>query len=76
MMYVKGASEIILESCNSFMGFDGQTKSLDSALKAEVEKAIAGMANSALRTIIIAKKQVTGSENMDIKDSKDVYEIE
>ena len=34
------------------------------------------MANSALRTIIIAKKTLTGSENMDTKDNKDVYEVE
>lgn len=34
------------------------------------------MANSALRTIIVAKKQLSGSENMENKDKKDVYEVE
>jgi len=34
------------------------------------------MANNALRTIIVAKKRINGNENMDSKDSKDVYEVE
>jgi len=34
------------------------------------------MANSALRTIIVAKKTLSGSENMETKDNKDVYEVE
>lgn len=34
------------------------------------------MANNALRTIIIAKKKLTGNENMETKDNKDVYEVE
>jgi hypothetical protein len=33
------------------------------------------MANNALRTIIIAKKNLNGNENMDNKDNKDVYEV-
>lgn len=75
-MYIKGASEIILESCSNFLDFEGNLRSMDSALKQEVETAIANMANTALRTIIIAKKNISGSENMESKDNKDVYEIE
>jgi hypothetical protein len=34
------------------------------------------MANNALRTIIIAKKEISGNENLENKDSKGVYDIE
>jgi len=34
------------------------------------------MANSALRTIIVAKKKLTGSEDLEKRDKKDVYEVE
>lgn len=34
------------------------------------------MANNALRTIIIAKKELSGGENLENKDTKGVYEIE
>lgn len=45
-------------------------------MKSTIEGAINNMANSALRTIIIARKVLNGSENMDTKDSKDVYDVE
>ena len=34
------------------------------------------MANNALRTIIIAKKDLSGSENLEDKDSKGVFKVE
>jgi len=34
------------------------------------------MANTALRTIIIAKKNLNGNEDMETKDKKDVYAVE
>lgn len=57
-LYVKGASEIILESCSQIQNFDGQIVKIDAAKKKEIEEAIAAMANQALRTIIIAYKDV------------------
>lgn len=45
-------------------------------MKSQIEGAIAKMANNALRTIIVAKKTLNGSENMDNKDNKDVYDVE
>jgi len=33
VMYIKGASEIILDSCNSMIGFDGNTQNMDANLK-------------------------------------------
>ena len=76
VMYIKGASEIILESCSELIDFNGSTRHIDTTLKSEIEGGIAKMANTALRTIIIAKKELTGNENLENKDSKGVYEVE
>jgi Ca2+-transporting ATPase len=57
-IYVKGASEIVLDSCSQIQGFNGKLDKIDSGKRAEIEDAIAKMANQALRTIIIAQKQV------------------
>jgi len=40
--------------------FDGSIIKIDSGVKSTIEGAIATMANNALRTIIIAKKDVKG----------------
>ena len=45
-------------------------------MKQQVQSAIENMANTALRTIIIARKTLSGSENMETKDNKDVYDVE
>jgi len=37
MMYIKGASEIILESCQNIEFFDGSTSNLDVGNKTNVE---------------------------------------
>jgi hypothetical protein len=33
VMYIKGASEIVLDSCNAMIGFDGSTQNMDANLK-------------------------------------------
>ena len=76
VMYIKGASEIILDSCTNMIDFQGGSQAIDTSLKSEIEGGIAKMANNALRTIIIAKKEISGSENLENKDSKGVYDIE
>jgi len=55
--------------------FDGSIVKIDSGVKSTIEGAIATMANNALRTIIIAKKDVKG-ENLENKDTKGVFDIE
>lgn len=80
-MFVKGASEIILDCCDSFQAFDGPNVPITPEFRATIEEAIASMANLALRTIIIAKKKVDGSSFFIIlgftdKDDKGVFNIE
>jgi len=50
--------------------------SLDSSLKKQVEAGIEEMANQALRTICIAYKDLSGSEDTHTKDNLGVYELE
>jgi len=47
-----------LESCSKFQGFDGKVTDLTKELKDSIQLAIESMANSALRTIIIAQKEI------------------
>lgn len=54
IIYVKGASEIILDSCTKFQGFDGTTTEITKETRDSIQLAIENMANQALRTIIIA----------------------
>ncbi len=55
---MKGASEIILDSCSKFVNINGNIEDLKSSNISLIENAIANMANDALRTIIIAKKKI------------------
>ncbi len=54
MLYVKGASEIVLEGCNKLQGFDGKLYDITAEVQSQIQSAIETMANQALRTIIIA----------------------
>lgn len=74
-LYVKGASEIILESCSSFQNFEGQKQALDANLRQEVLNAIEAMASQALRTIIVAQKDVQ-NQNFTDKDERGVFNVE
>lgn len=47
-----------MESCSKFQGFDGKVTDLTKELKDSIHLAIENMANSALRTIIIAQKEI------------------
>ena len=58
IIFVKGASEIVLDGCSHMQGFDGQLLEMTKALKNQIHTAIENMANQALRTIIIAQKQL------------------
>lgn len=76
-MLLKGASEFILASCTKFYSFEMDTvSSMTSDLKQQTEQAIKNMADSALRTIGIAFKEVSENDDFTTKDEKNVFEIE
>jgi magnesium-transporting ATPase (P-type) len=55
-----------LESCSKFQGFDGKVTDLTKELKDSIQLAIENMANSALRTIIIAQKEIKLESKVDL----------
>ena len=58
-VYIKGASEVILERSSSVIGNDGQSEPLGEDLKKTILKqAITSFANKSLRTIGIAYKDI------------------
>ena len=76
IMLVKGASEMVLETCSQLHGFDGSIQPITPELKGEIEKGIEEMAGKALRTLCIAYKNVSGSEDTSAKDDKGIFDIE
>jgi len=76
-LVIKGASEIVLGACNSYLSKAGSSPvPLDSALRDKVEKAIETMAGRALRTLVLAFKEITPREDLVTKDKKGVFDVE
>ncbi|CAG8547962.1 8146_t:CDS:2 [Paraglomus brasilianum] len=67
-VHVKGASEIVLKSCNRYINANGQIKELDESGKQQVEITITMFADKALRTIGLAYKDATSSEAKKFND--------
>ena len=59
---MKGASEIILESCSHFHNFNNQVEKVDSQLKGTINSSINNLASDGLRTICYAYKDIDISE--------------
>lgn len=57
-LHTKGASEIVLDLCSSYIDKDGQVAQLSAEKKQEFEKAIFDMATQGLRTICLAYKDL------------------
>ncbi len=54
--YTKGASEVILARCDSYLTSSGEVKLINSQLRAEIMASIEKMAKNALRTVALAHK--------------------
>jgi P-type Ca2+ transporter type 2B len=67
---------MVLEACSHYLSFDGELLNIDYSIKKRVEQAIEDMANKALRTIVIAFRDLSGSEDTNTKDEKGVFMIE
>jgi len=64
-MHIKGASEIVLESCTQFHSFEeDRVIPMTGTMKQQIENEIENMAKKALRTICIAYKEVSGDEGL------------
>jgi Ca2+-transporting ATPase len=77
---MKGAAEIVLECCSSYLNQNGEKVSLNDGQKQEFINAINSYAMQSLRTISFAYKEVSPSqitgENKDIKQGEYLHEIE
>jgi Ca2+-transporting ATPase len=71
-LYTKGASEIILALCTSYINKDGKVSSMSNELRKELETVIEDMANQGLRTICMAYRPV--NESPDLWDDQDAME--
>ncbi|KAG2671737.1 hypothetical protein I3760_13G009000 [Carya illinoinensis] len=63
--FCKGASEIILETCDKIVKADGETTQLSKEQKKGITDVINGFACEALRTLCLAFKDIEGASNVD-----------
>lgn len=60
---VKGASELILECCSQIHLFSNDIVPMDNHYKGQCLEAIEGMAKDALRTLVVAYKNLSNHES-------------
>lgn len=58
-IHMKGASEIVLENCSYYLNAKGERKALSEEMKQQIHSVITGYAESTLRTIGFAYKDIT-----------------
>ena len=61
-VFVKGASEVILESCSQYLDNDGNIQRIDSEKKREISDHIGHMGSNALRTLLLGHKDMPLSQ--------------
>ncbi|KNC97338.1 calcium-translocating P-type ATPase, PMCA-type [Spizellomyces punctatus DAOM BR117] len=64
ILCVKGASEIVLKGCDSYLAEDGTIKPLDKGKRMQYEQIINTFANQALRTICAGFKPVSSTTRL------------
>lgn len=76
-LFIKGASEIVLESCKQWHNSStGEVEVISTELKAEINKAIVKMAEGSLRTLCLGYKTLNPRDDLEVKDAKGVFECE
>lgn len=61
-LVIKGASEIVLESCNKIHNFHDEISEITPELRLKINENIEKMASQALRTLVLAYKDLDPSE--------------
>lgn len=62
MLHCKGASEIVLALCDTYVDADGAVTALSSKLRKEIEKYIEDLAGDGLRTLVIAYRNLDDAD--------------
>ena len=57
-LHVKGASEIVLDTCHAYLDEDGVKRPLDNYVRQELNELISSYAKKALRTFAFAYKDL------------------
>lgn len=69
-VHVKGASEIILERCDTFYDFDGSIIKIDEGKRGEIKQIIDQWAKDGLRTLTLAYKHISNYPELDEETKK------
>lgn len=79
-LHVKGASELVLETCTHYLDSQGVRQTLDDPTKQQIMQIIQTYAREALRTIAFAYKDLqegqNGPEHSDIAEDSKIYDVE
>lgn len=63
-VFVKGASEVILEMCRKFVNSDGEVHRIKKEHRRQIKKLISEYANNAYRTLTLAYKEINSDESV------------
>jgi calcium-translocating P-type ATPase len=63
-LYCKGAPDWVLNDCTHYLGPDGNTVPLTAEKRAEIDQHIVGMANNALRTLLLAHRDFKSASDL------------
>lgn len=74
-LLIKGASELVLKSCNTYVNESGQVAPLDDNVVAQVKTIIDTYAKQALRTIAVAYRDLNEGEGGDKHESPNDAEL-
>lgn len=77
IILIKGASELVLAACTKLLSKEtGKTRPIDKEQLDILKAAIKKMADNALRTIVLAYKELKDSDDLDTRNNLGVYDIE
>ncbi|KAL4441620.1 hypothetical protein ABPG74_021552 [Tetrahymena malaccensis] len=77
ILLVKGASELVLAACNKFISKKNEEiRKIDEEQLQTMKNAIKSMADNALRTIVLAYKELKDNDDLETKDHLGVFDIE
>lgn len=75
-LVIKGASEIVLESCSHIHNFQDEILPITKEMRTKMTDVIEKMASQALRTLVLAYKDLGPEANLEEKDEKGVHLVE
>lgn len=79
-LHVKGASELVVDTCTHYLDSQGVKHPLDDPTKQQIMQIIQSFAREALRTIAFAYKDLSegqdGADHSNIQDGSKLYDVE